>query len=355
MPKRNNKKTQKPKKKKISKARLLEQLVARIEKLYGPELKVTSPEKILDKNSGGKHEFDVTVRGQIGTSTYLVVIECRRRKKVDDVTWINEVAKKSQRVNANKAILVSSKGFTKPAQRVAEDEGVEVRRWKEFDDPATIAKLFPGFKFSWNRREVKIVDSEFYLIPTVDNVSGLGAGGSLRLKELSFSLTAKPETRYTWIEFIHRLNLGREDYWAQVPSKGIPGLPGPVGILSDFIFQFCPLQVTTAHRFKKYQAGFPLHLVTTDDKTKSFTLHWGEKSIYIGALYLKLAMIQELMWEKEPDRLSIYESPDGELSKSLFCDFEEGGKLYTLCMNSTPDGKASTVLYDPTDKKQLKL
>lgn len=108
--------------------RQFEQLVARIEKdarAYG--LKVTSPDYIKCKITGRLREVDASICWESNSSTILMTIECRRRKKREDVTWIEQLATKMKNIGAECTIAVSSTGFSSDAAKIALDSGIELR------------------------------------------------------------------------------------------------------------------------------------------------------------------------------------------------------------------------------------
>jgi len=109
--------------------REFEGLVARIEQDAGPlGLKVTSPDRIRCRMTGRLREVDASIRSQVGTSNVLVTIECRKRGRKQDVTWIEQLATKKQAIGADRTIAVSSAGFSEEAHAAARHHGVDLRR-----------------------------------------------------------------------------------------------------------------------------------------------------------------------------------------------------------------------------------
>jgi hypothetical protein len=112
--------------------RQFEQLVARIEADAGLlGLTVTSPDRIRCRITGRLREVDASVRTQIGTSSILITIECRKRPTKQDVTWIEQLATKRHAIGAARTIAVSSSGFSTEAQTVASSHGIDLRRLSE--------------------------------------------------------------------------------------------------------------------------------------------------------------------------------------------------------------------------------
>lgn len=109
--------------------REFEQLIARIEADAGPQaIVVKSPDRIRCKLTGRLREVDATIRMKVGTADMLITIECRRRTKVQDVTWLEQLATKRSSIGADRTIAVSISGFSKEAETVAQRLGITLRR-----------------------------------------------------------------------------------------------------------------------------------------------------------------------------------------------------------------------------------
>jgi len=110
----------------------LERLVALIEDAVGPDgAEVKSPDFIEDRVTGEKREVDVSIRMRVGTSWVLIVVECRDRTSVQDVTWIEQVEQKCRDLKASKVIAVSAEGFSEAALKKAIFLGIDTRRMDE--------------------------------------------------------------------------------------------------------------------------------------------------------------------------------------------------------------------------------
>jgi hypothetical protein len=86
-----------------------EQLIARIERAIAPSgAELKSPDQLPDKVTGELREVDVSIRYKVGTCPILITIECRDRSKVEDVTWIEQLAEKKRFIGASMTLAVSS-------------------------------------------------------------------------------------------------------------------------------------------------------------------------------------------------------------------------------------------------------
>ena len=132
--------------------REFEQLVARIEADAGPRgISVTSPDRIRSKVTGRLREVDASIRLRVGTTEVLITIECRRRSKTQDVTWIEQLATKKHAIGADRTIAVSASGFSTDAKTVARQQGISLRKLSEISTAAINSLLRLDFVLFWHR------------------------------------------------------------------------------------------------------------------------------------------------------------------------------------------------------------
>jgi len=112
--------------------RLFEELVARLERAAAPRhATVKSPDRIRDQQTGKLREVDASIKFRTGFEDILITIECRKRKRKADDTWIEQLATKRQKLGAAKTIAVSSSGFSKSAEATASMNAIELRTFGE--------------------------------------------------------------------------------------------------------------------------------------------------------------------------------------------------------------------------------
>lgn len=150
------------------KGRDFELLVEKLERiLSGNDVEILHDVRLPDKRtSGRKRQIDVLVRVKVGTHKLLVILECRNRKYKDDVSWIDELAKKRDAVSAHKAVAISSSGFTRTAIEVARDENIDLRTIEEISI-SDVAHWFAA-------KEVVVSQPHYELIGTQIKVCGIG-------------------------------------------------------------------------------------------------------------------------------------------------------------------------------------
>jgi hypothetical protein len=83
--------------------------------------RVTHDENLVDR-LGNVRQFDVVIRGSFGGRPMLGVIEAKDHKRRKGPSDVEAFAKKSEHLGANLRIMVSRRGFTPQALRVAKHE-----------------------------------------------------------------------------------------------------------------------------------------------------------------------------------------------------------------------------------------
>lgn len=116
----------------MEKSQNLERLVARINALIeSEEAEVLWNEKIPDPDNPSElRQIDVLIR----KNKLITLIECRDRKRKQDVTWIEEIIGRRQSLGADFAVAVSKSGFTKGAISKAKKFGIVLRDTLDISD-----------------------------------------------------------------------------------------------------------------------------------------------------------------------------------------------------------------------------
>jgi hypothetical protein len=129
------------------KGRDLEKVISLLEgELQQSGIQVKSPDFLPDKGTGMLREVDISLRGHIGSSDILAIIECRDRNGTQDVTWIEQIICKRSSVNADKVLAVSSSKFSEPARIKAEKNNIELRTLDEIN-PENVTDWFVRFPY----------------------------------------------------------------------------------------------------------------------------------------------------------------------------------------------------------------
>lgn len=108
----------------------LEALVAFVEKTLLPEgFDVKANERVFNDEGIQIAEFDIEIRGKIGSTDFAWLIECRDRPANGPApgSWIEQLYGRRTRFGFNKVTAVSTTGFAVGAIAFAQSEGIELR------------------------------------------------------------------------------------------------------------------------------------------------------------------------------------------------------------------------------------
>lgn len=82
---------------------------------------------IADKMTGQARQIDVWWEMNVGGHTFKILIDAKKRKGKLDVKDVEEILMLAESVNADKAIIVTNRGWTEPAEIKANHIGLDLR------------------------------------------------------------------------------------------------------------------------------------------------------------------------------------------------------------------------------------
>jgi hypothetical protein len=137
-----------------------ERLCAAVQSKLDPGSKVRWNEKLNGR------QIDATVRGRIGSSDVLVIVECREYKDVLGIDHVDQLDSVREEVGASKAILVARVGFTAPALAKAAKVGIDtcVLRPSTDDDRTGPGKRLQSMSITIQHISTTINDLEVELV-----------------------------------------------------------------------------------------------------------------------------------------------------------------------------------------------
>lgn len=129
-----------------------ELLIKMLEEVMLPQgALIKSPDYIVDKITGQKREVDISIKMDLGSTPILIIIECRDRNDTEGTTWIEQLRTKTNDLNANKVIAVSSYGFSAPAIEKGRHYGIETRTYKELSHDDIKSWFLPNHMLKQNK------------------------------------------------------------------------------------------------------------------------------------------------------------------------------------------------------------
>lgn len=117
----------------------LEGLVSFVEETLIPKgFTVETNSKVFNEDGVQIAEFDIEVRGKVGTTEIAWLIECRDRPSQGAApgSWIEQLVGRRKRFGFNKVTAVSTTGFAEGVKGFAKTEGIELREVAEISKEA---------------------------------------------------------------------------------------------------------------------------------------------------------------------------------------------------------------------------
>lgn len=112
--------------KKMPEWKLLEHLVAEIQRQLAPDASVQHNVHLYGVDTETQRQIDVLVEQQVGQYAMRIVIDCKDYSKPVDVKGVEEFVGLIRDVRAQKGALVCPKGFTEAAKRLADKLQIEI-------------------------------------------------------------------------------------------------------------------------------------------------------------------------------------------------------------------------------------
>ena len=127
-----------------------QKVVFLVKKHVSESAKVTESMMLQDLITGSDREVDVCIEDSIAGHDIIVSIECVDHKRKADVTWVEQMKSKHERLPTNALVLVSRTGFSSEAKRVAKVYGFDTLALEDVNE-YSIEKLFGNIKTLWNK------------------------------------------------------------------------------------------------------------------------------------------------------------------------------------------------------------
>lgn len=86
---------------------------------------IAESEFLTDSETGAQREVDVCITGIVAGHSVVVAIECTSTKRKADITWVEQLKAKHDRLPTNVLVLYSRNGFTADAKEFSTLHGIE--------------------------------------------------------------------------------------------------------------------------------------------------------------------------------------------------------------------------------------
>ncbi len=159
-------------------------LIAHIyEQLRPTDAQVTESAMVRDQETGELREVDILIEYMVAGHPMKIGVECRDRSRKESVGWIEELVGKKNALHLNKAIAVSSKGFTGAAERKAKRNGIEVHSLldaEKVDWASTLPKqdLVMISAINYRLYSATLYDEKEEIIDNIQEISDVMVGDS---------------------------------------------------------------------------------------------------------------------------------------------------------------------------------
>jgi hypothetical protein len=121
---------------------------------------VTESKMLTDRVTGTEREVDVCIESSISGHSILISIECTDIQRPADVTWVEKLKAKHERLPTNILVLISHSGFTPEAINVAKIYGFETLALEEANEDS-ISRILDQVNSlwakTWNLNPEKVV------------------------------------------------------------------------------------------------------------------------------------------------------------------------------------------------------
>lgn len=148
----------------------LEALVAFVEKTLLPQgFDVKTNHRVFNDEGVQIAEFDIEVRGKVGSTDIAWLIECRDRPANGAApgSWIEQLVGRRSRFGFNKVTAVSTTGFAAGATEFARSEGIEIREVKALT-PDEFADWLQMRDFHFIEKRSKLDHASILIAPNED-------------------------------------------------------------------------------------------------------------------------------------------------------------------------------------------
>lgn len=111
---------------------------------------VSESRMLNDIVTGTEREVDIHIETVISSHPVTVSIECIDRKRAADIKWVEEMKAKHERLPTNALVLISRKGFSSEAIKVAKTYNIQTLTFDETTED-DIDRIFGNLDSLWSK------------------------------------------------------------------------------------------------------------------------------------------------------------------------------------------------------------
>jgi hypothetical protein len=127
-----------------------QRLIFLLKQQLGREATVTESKMLKDLVTGANREVDICIETVVTSEPVMVSVECRDRKRAADVTWVEEMKAKHERLSTNALILISRNGFSARAVELARAYNIRTLKFEETTED-DVARVFGNLDSLWTK------------------------------------------------------------------------------------------------------------------------------------------------------------------------------------------------------------
>lgn len=154
----------------LNKGKQLEYLTREIEKYLLPDtFEIVTNERIYNDEGIQIAEFDIQIKGKVGSTMFNWLIECRDRPAHGPApgSWIEQLVGRRDRFNFDKVTAVSTTGFAEGAIDYAKSKGIDLRSVNEISID-TVAEWFSFSYFNLRKQVGNLIRAQLIIPENIE-------------------------------------------------------------------------------------------------------------------------------------------------------------------------------------------
>lgn len=145
-----------------------EHVVKSIQEQLTPNSKIVYDYRVIGKTTGVDRQVDIALFSQIGQFDIFIAMDCKDYKKPVDVKEVESFATMLEDINADKGVMVTYKGFSSAARKVAEKKRIDLLKMIDVESEEWPVQVsIPAIIDDRGIKQMQITISSSYSSPLV--------------------------------------------------------------------------------------------------------------------------------------------------------------------------------------------